>query len=174
MPAFTLLAALGALAARRRDHREVWDLLGVDRPRGEPILLAAGDLYPDAAPCLADLRARGLRIAIAGNQPQATERVLVGLGLPADVIASSEGLGVAKPDPRFFALVARLLGVPAGAVASVGDRLDNDVLPAEAAGMLGIHIRRGPWGVLHDRWPEAARADLRIRTLAGLGDRLAR
>jgi FMN phosphatase YigB (HAD superfamily) len=50
-------------------------------------------------------------------------------------------------------------------VFDVGDRLDNDVLPAVAAGMTGVFVRRGPWGVIHATWPEAARANLRLETL---------
>jgi FMN phosphatase YigB (HAD superfamily) len=38
----------------------------------------------------------------------------------------------------------------------VGDRVDNDVLPALACGMEAVHIRRGPWGLLHET-PEGAR-----------------
>jgi FMN phosphatase YigB (HAD superfamily) len=46
--------------------------------------------------------------------------------------------------------------------------MDNDVLPAQAAGMIGVHLRRGPWGHLHAARPEAARADLRVGSLLGL------
>ncbi|MGH9006167.1 MAG: HAD family hydrolase, partial [Acidimicrobiales bacterium] len=53
-------------------------------------------------------------------------------------------------------------------VAYVGDRLDNDVLPAKAAGMFAVFIRRGPWGHLHARRAEAACADVRIDSLAEL------
>jgi FMN phosphatase YigB (HAD superfamily) len=35
-------------------------------------------------------------------------------------------------------------------IAYVGDRADNDVGPAIAAGMVGVHIRRGPWGHLQE------------------------
>ena len=37
----------------------------------------------------------------------------------------------------------------------VGDRLDNDVLPAAEAGMMPVLIRRGPWGYLHAQRPQA-------------------
>jgi FMN phosphatase YigB (HAD superfamily) len=40
-------------------------------------------------------------------------------------------------------------------VAYVGDRIDNDVRPARAAGMLAVHIRRGPWGYLQTGREEA-------------------
>jgi len=31
-------------------------------------------------------------------------------------------------------------------IAYVGDRLDNDIPPALAAGMIAVFVRRGPWG----------------------------
>ncbi len=117
---------------------------------------------------------RGLAHRIAGNQPQAAETSLAALGVPADFIASSARWGVEKPDPGFFAKVAEAAGFRAAAIAYVGDRLDNDVLPAKAAGMHGVFIRRGPWGVIHAAWADAARADLRIETLDGLAEALRR
>ena len=49
-----------------------------------------------------------------------------------------------------------------GPVAYVGDRVDNDVVPAAASGMVAVHIRRGPWGYLQSG---AELAALRIRSL---------
>ena len=66
---------------------------------------------------------------------------------------------MAKPDPAFFARLLSELALPAAAVAYVGDRVDNDVLPAAAAGLFTVHLRRGPWGVIQAAWPEAATAD---------------
>lgn len=60
---------------------------------------------------------------------------------------------------------------PAG-VAYVGDRVDNDVLPAKAAGMFAVLVRRGPWGYLGARRPEAATADLRLDDLTSLVPRI--
>jgi FMN phosphatase YigB (HAD superfamily) len=45
--------------------------------------------------------------------------------------------------------------MPVSAIAYVGDRLDNDVLPARASGMTAILIVRGPWGRAHARLAEA-------------------
>jgi FMN phosphatase YigB (HAD superfamily) len=58
-------------------------------------------------------------------------------------------------------------------VAYAGDRLDNDVLPALAAGMVAVFLERGPWGHLHAAHPDAARAHLRVASLEELADRLA-
>ncbi|HEY6571167.1 MAG TPA: HAD family hydrolase, partial [Candidatus Limnocylindrales bacterium] len=82
-------------------------------------------------------------------------------GVTLDLIASSESLGVEKPDPAFFAVIADRLGLAPGQIAYVGDRLDNDVRPAAAAGLHAIFVRRGPWAWVQagrDPVPEAAAA----------------
>jgi FMN phosphatase YigB (HAD superfamily) len=85
------------------------------------------------------------------------------------VISSSASLGVRKPDPAFFQRVVQLVEAAAAEVAYVGDRVDNDVEPARAAGLVAIHVRRGPWGRLQ-RTPEGVPA---IDSLAELTDALA-
>jgi FMN phosphatase YigB (HAD superfamily) len=82
-----------------------------------------------------------------------------------------EALRMVKPG--FFAAIARLVGLEPGEIAYVGDRVDNDVLPARAAGMVAVHLRRGPWGHLQGALPEAREADIRIESLAELPERLA-
>jgi FMN phosphatase YigB (HAD superfamily) len=96
---------------------------------------------------LRELRLRGYRIGIAGN---AARGAYASLTLDADFVASSAEWGLEKPSPSFFARVVEACDCPAGQIAYVGDRVDNDVLPARAAGMLAIHLRRGPWGFLHE------------------------
>ena len=134
----TLFGVLGALIERGEHHRRVWEVLGAPEP--EPVERELSDLYPDALPCLAELRAAGLRVAVAGNMRAAYEALLAPY---VDATGSSARWGVAKPSPAFFARVLELAGQPAGRVAYVGDRVDNDVLPAKAAGMLAVHVRRG-------------------------------
>jgi FMN phosphatase YigB (HAD superfamily) len=163
----TLFAALGALIERGEDHRRVWKLLGVPPPSGASSVTLE-DLYPDAVPCLQELRALGLGIGLAGNQPRDAAAALWRLGLPVDFIATSGEWGVEKPSARFFELVCETAGYPAHQIAYVGDRLDNDVLPACAAGMFSVFLRRGPWGALHAARPEAAQADARLDSLGQL------
>jgi FMN phosphatase YigB (HAD superfamily) len=178
VPRLTFFGALGAVIERGEPHRRVFELVrpGIDladetrrreatgwRYRFEP-----GDFYPDALPCLAALRAAGYRVAIAANQPQAAEAALEAAGIGADFVAASARWGVEKPDPAFFARVIEAAEAPAAAIAYVGDRLDNDVLPAKRAGLRAIFIRRGPWGVLHATWPQAAEAEARLESLAEL------
>jgi FMN phosphatase YigB (HAD superfamily) len=53
-------------------------------------------------------------------------------------------------------------------IAYVGDRVDNDVIPARAAGIWTFLIRRGPWGRAQWTWPEANEAHHRIESLGEL------
>ena len=171
VPAFTLFGLVGALIERGEDHRQVWPLLDL-APPSPPVAADAGDLYPDARPAIEAARAAGLRVGAVGNQPAAVEGVLLDLGL--DLAGSSERWGVAKPDPAFFARISAELDLPAAAIAYVGDRLDLDVGPARAAGMTAVFVRRGPWGHIHARRPDAAEADVRIDDLAALVPALCR
>ena len=88
-----------------------------------------------------------------------------------DVVGSSGRWGVEKPIPEFFERLLDELGLPPNEVAYVGDRVDNDVDPARAAGMVAVHLRRGPWGYLQRG---AERAHLRIGSLDELPEALAR
>jgi FMN phosphatase YigB (HAD superfamily) len=81
-------------------------------------------------------------------------------------------MGIAKPSQQFFERVLELLGSPpASSVAYVGDRVDNDVLPAVVAGMRAVWIRRGPWGYI-ERLPEGIHPALIVSSLAELADRI--
>ena len=168
----TLFAALGVLIERGQDHRLVWTLLGVDPPRHVPEILEE-DFYPDAIPCLQTLAADGLTVGLAANQPARAETALSRLGLPVAFIASSARWGLEKPSPEFFARIVSEAGVPPHQIAYIGDRLDNDVLPARQAGMFAVFVRRGPWGHLHAHSPEAAAASAAIESLAELPNLLA-
>lgn len=164
---FTLCAVVGALIATGRDHHDLWNVIGVDRPAA---LLDPGqcDLYADALECVGTVRRVGLTVGVAGNQPAEIEQVLADAGLEADFVASSAAWGVAKPDPAFFVRLIAEACVPPERILYVGDRLDNDVLPARAAGMRTVFIRRGPWGYLHAPKDEASLADLRVDSLREL------
>jgi len=48
-----------------------------------------------------------------------------------------------KPSPEFFRSALSELGVPAERAAMVGDDIVNDVLGAQAVGMIGVLVRTG-------------------------------
>jgi len=129
------------------------------------------DLYPDVREGFATLRGAGFRIGVAGNQPAGVAEALHALDLGADFIATSHQWGVSKPDPQFFTQVLKAVGEAPHHVAYVGDRLDNDVQPARAAGLHPIFIPRGIWGEVHDG---EARGVQRVLTLTELAHRLPR
>jgi FMN phosphatase YigB (HAD superfamily) len=114
---------------------ERWEAEGVTE-----LVFAERDLHADALPCLAALRARGLRLGAAGNMHAVHEEFL---RPHVDFVGSSERWGVEKPDPGFFAHVVEAAGAPADEILYVGDRVDKDVVPALAAGLRAVRIRRG-------------------------------
>jgi FMN phosphatase YigB (HAD superfamily) len=103
-------------------------------------VFAQRDLHPDALPCLTALRERGLRLGAAGNMYARHEDFL---RAHVDFVGSSERWGVEKPEAAFFARVVEEACAPPDEIAYVGDRVDNDVVPALAAGMRAVRIRRG-------------------------------
>ena len=162
VPRFTLMGVLGGLAARGVHHGELWSILGA-----EPTASSwdERDFYPDALPTIASLRVGGLTVGAAGNTTRETEALLRPY---VDFVGSSAGYGVEKPSPEFFERVVADAAVDPGKIAYVGDRVDNDVVPALAAGLVAVHVRRGPWGLLHET-PAGA---IGIRSLAELLDEL--
>jgi HAD superfamily hydrolase (TIGR01549 family) len=185
IPRLTFLAVCGAvIASGNPDHREPFRIFrpGLDlreelRKReaaGVGDRITAEDLYPDAVACLRAVHELGYRIGIVGNQPARAEAALSGLGLPLDFLASSAAWGVEKPDLRFFERIATELGLPAAEIAYVGDRLDNDVRPAAAAGMQAIFVRRGPWAWIQAPVDDPPEAALTVNSLAELPEALSR
>jgi HAD superfamily hydrolase (TIGR01549 family) len=182
VPRLTFLGALGAVIARGGEHTEVFELfhpgLDLEAARSKPAAahlgeVAADDLYADAVPCLMALAAAGKRLGIAGNQPGGAEALFRNLPVPIELVASSAMWGVAKPDLAFFARIAAELDLPPDEIAYVGDRLDNDVGPANRAGMVAVFVRRGPWA-----WIQAGRAsppyaNVIVESLAELPEALA-
>jgi FMN phosphatase YigB (HAD superfamily) len=170
--------ALTDAIRRRKHHRTVFERLrpgfDLDRTRragGDDDMPRIGDLYPDVLPCFRELKRRGWMVGIAGNQTRQSEREWA--QLPVDLIGSSGRWSAEKPAAEFFSRLISEFGCAPGEIAYVGDRVDNDVLPARAAGMLAVFVQRGPWADVQARWPEAALAHLQLRTLEHLPSALA-
>jgi FMN phosphatase YigB (HAD superfamily) len=128
-------------------------------------VFADSDLHADALPCFEALRDRGLRLGAAGNMYAHHENFLRG---HVDFVGSSERWGVEKPAEGFFARVVEEAGVPAGEILYVGDRVDNDVVPALAAGLRAVRIRRGAHAHV-----ESPPGTITIDSLAALPEALA-
>ncbi|MFX3746655.1 HAD family hydrolase [Streptococcus suis] len=55
----------------------------------------------------------------------------------------SEEVGLSKPDTTIFTLALQKTNIPADRVVYVGDRYDNDILPAKSLGMWTVRIMTG-------------------------------
>lgn len=148
VPALTLFALLGAAIVRGEHHHSVLAALGVTPSEGPSPAFVVEDLYPDARPALRAVSERGAKVAIAGNFSRSITAEVRGWGLPADVVVSAEELGAEKPDPLFFERLATALGIETAEMLYVGDRVDNDVAGAMAAGCRPVFALRGPWALL--------------------------
>lgn len=68
------------------------------------------------------------------------------------VIASAEE-GVAKPDPKIFEIALERSGCKAENAVMIGDRIDNDIIPAKKLGMKTVWIKQGfpqYWNIEND------------------------
>lgn len=111
------------------------------------VTLAAG-----AADALRSWVVQGLVIGIASNAQHYTQlelaQALAPAGLTPEIFAPdlaiwSWKLGFSKPDPYFFRVLAARLasrGIAPGEALMVGDRTDNDIAPALAAGFATWHL----------------------------------
>src|SRR4051812_48602818 len=109
VPRHTFSAVFGAVIGAGRDYRDTFavfqpgfDLTEEREKRaqaGQPEWFGDDDLYPDVRPTLNDLRKSGFWVGIAGNQTIRAGEILRSLGLPSDLIATSDDWGVSKPDP---------------------------------------------------------------------------
>lgn len=179
----TFLAVCGAVIERGGDHLEPFRILrpGLDlrdelakrEAAGVPDVITVDDFYPDAVPCLRAIHDAGYRIGVAGNQPARADAAIEAIDLPVDLVGSSARWGVEKPDPRFFARIVAELDLAPSEIAYVGDRLDNDVRPAAAAGLQAIFLRRGPWAWIQAPDGNPPEAALTVGSLAELPEALA-
>lgn len=181
VPRHTFSAVFGAVIAQGMDYREAFQFFQpgfrLDSARmlradsGQPETFGETDLYPDVRAAMEALRAMGVWVGIAGNQTSRAGDILRKLDLPTDMVATSDDWNASKPDPNFFRALLNAAPCEADNILYVGDRLDNDLKPAKAAGMRTAFILRGPWAYIWQHHPDMpAAADWRITTLAELPD----
>jgi putative hydrolase of the HAD superfamily len=100
--------------------------------------------FPDAAPTLSDLRARGTRLVVVSNWdcslPEWLDRT--GLGHMVDAAVSSAVVGHAKPSPEIFGAGLEAIGAEPEEALHVGDSVDGDVAGARAAGLRAVLLAR--------------------------------
>ena len=100
--------------------------------------------YPEVPEVLAELRARGVIVAVCSNWDWDLDRSLEQAGLTelVDVQVTSARAGARKPHRRIFDHTLEAVGVAPGEALFVGDTWRADVEGPRAAGIPAVHIWR--------------------------------
>lgn len=113
-------------------------------------------------------------IGIIANQNPGSKERLESFGILEyiDLVVASAEEGCAKPDRTIFEIALSRAGVRASDSVMIGDRIDNDIIPANEIGMKTVWVKQGYgkyWSFSSD--PEMRRlerADFEVDDLSGL------
>lgn len=99
--------------------------------------------YPDVAPALRSLRARGLRVGVMSDADCAWLHASIDRNqLDLHGVVCSEDVGCYKPHPKPFLAIAEALDVELGDAVYVGDTPRLDVAGARDVGMTAVWLNR--------------------------------
>jgi putative hydrolase of the HAD superfamily len=128
------------------EMRRALGVPGLDHASARRAMLGALEFtpYADVLPALGQLRERGITLVIASNWDCSLPEWLRPTGILelVDGVVTSAEVGAAKPDPRVFERALAVAGVEPGAAIHVGDKVDNDLEGASAAGVRGVLVQR--------------------------------
>ena len=101
--------------------------------------------YTDVIETLSYLSNKGYKLGIIANQSLGTADRLKNWGLLDyfDKVVASAEVGVSKPDKAIFEIAFMVANCKPEESMMVGDRLDNDIIPAKSVGMKTVWIRKG-------------------------------
>jgi len=119
---------------------------------------------------LAKLSNKGLLLGLAANQPTVALENMERLGILKYFTYKevSGTIKLRKPDPRLLLHSCEGLGVDPQEAIMVGDRIDNDIVPARMLGMTAVRFVSGRHAKQQPRsWKEKPHAD--VHTIAELG-----
>lgn len=157
-----------AISLYRRNKKgdlEIAKQLGIELPKWES---QYEKLYTDSENCLKRL-SRNYEIGIIANQPLGTSERLENLGVRKyiDLVIASAEEGVSKPDRRIFEIALERSGCKPENAVMIGDRIDNDIVPAKQLGMKTIWIKQG-FGSLWTVMDESEKADIEVNNLSDI------
>lgn len=143
------------------EARELYGQMRKPRPFGQ--------LLDGITPVLMDLK-RDFKLGIIANQHPPVAQAIADYGIAQlfDIVVISEIVHLFKPDPAIFQHgldEAKTAGVEA---VFVGDRPDNDIGPAKAAGMKTVRFKRGMQYTLYNPTDPALVADETVETVTEL------
>ncbi len=99
-------------------------------------------LIPGIVPVIENL-ARKYNLGIIANQPREAGPVLENHGLLKyfKVHGISQSVGLSKPDPKLFQWAMDEASCEPGEGLMIGDRIDNDVIPAKSVGLKTLWLK---------------------------------
>lgn len=102
------------------------------------------ELYTDTVFVLDELSKR-YQIGVIANQSLGTAERLEQKGILKyiDLVIASAEEGVAKPDKRIFEIALQRANCRPENAVMIGDRVDNDIVPAKKLGMKTVWIKQG-------------------------------
>lgn len=103
-------------------------------------------IFENSIPLLKELKARGYLTGVITNGPSVLQNHKMdtsGLRPYCDIVVVSGDVGVHKPDPRLFEIVAEKVGLTTEECVYVGDHPVNDIQGALASGMRAIRMNFG-------------------------------
>lgn len=126
--------------------RRALELPGLDHATARRAMLEALEFrpFPDVLPALAELRERGLTLVVASNWDCSLPDWLDPAGVTelVDGVVTSAEVGAPKPSPRVFERALAIAGAAPSEALHVGDKVDNDVEGAAAAGVRAVLVQR--------------------------------
>jgi HAD superfamily hydrolase (TIGR01509 family) len=140
-----------SLAALRHDCARVFtSALGVELDFTDAFTAAIRlRPLPGVTEALADLRSRGLALAVVSNWDCSLGRRLAWAGLRVDTVVTCAEAGVAKPSGQIFRIALARLGVSPDRALHVGDQPEDEAGAAAA----GLHFAPAPLASLVAEWP---------------------
>lgn len=101
-------------------------------------------LFPETKSCLESLNKK-YHLGVIANQALGLKERLENWGILKhfDVVVSSADEGISKPDLEIFRRALSIAQCPTNEAIMVGDRLDNDIIPANKIGIKTVWIKQG-------------------------------
>ena len=129
------------------------------------------DLYSDVKSALRECSAH-FSIGIIANQQTGARKLIEEWRILSffKAIALSEDVGFRKPDPHIFKYALGEAHCHPKNAVMVGDRLDNDIAPANKLGMKTIHVVRGRIYNVQTPITQLEIPNISMKNLRGIGD----
>ena len=127
-------------------------------------------LYKDAEECLKNLSSK-YKIGVIANQSLGTADRLEQFGILKyiDLVVASAEEGVAKPNKEIFEIALNRAGCKPEHAIMIGDRIDNDIVPAKKLGMKTIWVKQG-FGKYWNITSEEEKSDYAVANLTEISD----